>query len=313
MVKKLVLGLLSMVTSNLHAVPDGTLLKNETFKPHAYDSLSQDDKSRVTQERYQEYVNWYNQISDVDFRSIRYMSDGLEVVGILAQPKDDKAKKRPVIIYNRGGSNDSGKMAVWTLKNNFYSLVKAGYCVLASQYRGNDGGQGTDHLGGDDVNDVLNLFAVAKNIESADTNEMFMVGYSRGGIMTYRALQAGAPVKAAVVISGVADLFLFETLRPDATPILASMIPNYATAHDPELLKRSVIYWPEAIKVPLLLLHGDADAAVDVSQSQKLATLLSELGRECELVIYPGADHFLKNQRNDINKRILEWFSKFHK
>lgn len=70
-----------------------------------------------------------------------------------------------------------GKMASW------------GYVVVASQYRGNDGGEGIEQFGGDDVNDVLNLIPVLNQLPKADTSRVGIEGGSRGGMMTYLAMK----------------------------------------------------------------------------------------------------------------------------
>ena len=50
---------------------------------------------------------------------IRYLSDGLEVVGFILKPKDED-QKFPVMIYNRGGNREFGKIDVSTLEYLFY-------------------------------------------------------------------------------------------------------------------------------------------------------------------------------------------------
>ena len=53
--------------------------------------------------------------------------------------------------------------------------------VLASQYRGNDGGQGKEEFGGSDINDVLNLIPLAESISFMNADRIVMLGFSRGG------------------------------------------------------------------------------------------------------------------------------------
>jgi dipeptidyl aminopeptidase/acylaminoacyl peptidase len=284
------------------------------FVPHEYETFELSDQKSISKERYQEYVDWYNAVEDVEFSRVTYMSDNLKVTGFIAQPKVlDEHAVYPVIIYNRGGSGNDGKMAVWTMKNSFYSWVKAGYIVIASQYRGNDGGQGKEELSGADINDVVNLF---KSVEVAmpyiDEDSVFMVGNSRGAMTTYQLLRKKLlPIKACAVTAGVADLFLFDQMRPDARPILEKFIPNMPQKMHEEFTKRSVMKWADEIKVPVLLMHGNADPVVDLIQSQRLSLLFDRSGLPHQLVIYPKGDHFLKPFRADINKRILAWFEQF--
>ena len=78
--------------------------------------------------------------------------------------------------------------------------------MLASQYRGNDGGEGRDEFGGEDIHDVLNLIKMAKSLPFIDSSKIVMIGFSRGGMMTYLAIKHGAQIKAAAVAGGITDL-----------------------------------------------------------------------------------------------------------
>ena len=92
---------------------------------------------------------------EIECYRIKYVSDGLGIVGFLLKPRGE-ASKFPVMIYNRGGNREFGKITENTLTYLSY-LSSNNYVVLASQYRGNDGGQGREEFGGKDVDDVLNL------------------------------------------------------------------------------------------------------------------------------------------------------------
>jgi dipeptidyl aminopeptidase/acylaminoacyl peptidase len=76
-----------------------------------------------------------------------YLSDGLQVVGFLWKPQDTVGKQFPLIIFNRGGNREFGKLTPW-FHFGFYTYASNGFVVLASQYRGNDGGEGREEYGG---------------------------------------------------------------------------------------------------------------------------------------------------------------------
>ncbi|MBA3752445.1 hypothetical protein H0X06_06715 [Candidatus Dependentiae bacterium] len=48
-------------------------------------------------------------------------------------------------------------------------LVVSGYVVIASPYRGNDRSEGTDEIGGADINDVIALLPVIKELSYVDS------------------------------------------------------------------------------------------------------------------------------------------------
>ena len=284
------------------------LLATTLFIPHEYKMLDPFNLSHLSEQEYTQYVDWYEHISDAKFLSITYMSDGLVVKGIIAKPTKVEGKL-PVIMYLRGGSDDSGKMTVQYLKDNFYFWVKKGYMVIASQYRGVDGGQGKDELGGADCADVRNLFHVIKELPYADANTIYMLGHSRGGLMALMALREQFPVKAAALIAPVTDYFTFEKQRPDLEPLLNTIIPGMPNNKEEAFTRRSALCWANEIAVPLLIMHGDADTSCDLSQSTSLADALKKHGKHYKLIVYPGGDHLLVNYADDINQRALEWFA----
>jgi hypothetical protein len=93
---------------------------------------------------------------DFDILDIRYAGDGLEVPGVLVRPKNAGGRKWPAIIYNRGGTGDYGKINDLTVVD-LYLLAKAGFVVIASDYRFHDATAKRDEWGGADLNDVVNL------------------------------------------------------------------------------------------------------------------------------------------------------------
>ena len=130
-----------------------------------------------------------------------------------------------------------------------------GYIVIASQYRGNAGGEGQEEFGGAGVNDVLNLIDVLEEVEGADTEKIGMYGWSRGGMMTYIALTKSDQIKAAVVGGAIANQHALLADRPRMESVLKNLIPNYHKNKEAELTKRSAVKWVGKFpkNVPILL------------------------------------------------------------
>lgn len=242
---------------------------------------------------------------DATYLRLKYISDGLEVIALEARPKNLNSK-HPVVIFNRGGNREYGKIEQPTMF--MYRLVKNGYVVFASQYRGNDGGQGKEEFGGRDVHDVLNLIKVAQSRDYCDKENIFMIGMSRGGMMTYLAIKEGAPIKAAVVFAGVTDLFRLSIDTPLLEQnVLLELIPDIHTAKEREYKKRSAVYWPEKLKLPLLIQHCYQDERVSYAQATDLANKLKDLNYPCLFLSYDGKH---KPQEKIIDDAI-HWLSQF--
>ncbi len=254
----------------------------------------------------------YAHLDDIEISGITYMSDGLKVKGLLMQPK--KAGKYPCIIYNRGGNRDFGQLSLSFAMFRLGGLVKEGYVVIASQYRGNDGGEGQEEFGGKDVNDVLALFDALEEVEKADTDNIGMYGWSRGGMMTYLTLPRTDKIKAAVVGGAPADKTVID--RPSMEQhVYAELIPNYWENKEEELKKRSAVFWADKFpkNVPILMLHGNADWRVKPENSLKLAMEFEKHRIPYRLVMYEGGDHGIKEHREEVEEEILAWFDKYLK
>lgn len=238
-----------------------------------------------------------------------YMSDGLEIVGFLVMPANTE-KKLPVLIFNHGGCDNWSKIDGRLLDYLADLSIKGPYIVLASQYRGIDGSQGKDEWCGKDIDDVLNLEPLAKRIPMADTSKFVMLGMSRGGAMTYRAIAAGFPLKAAVSCGGGTDTMQnYEDRGNGMKKVFEDHLGGTPTSVPEAYKLRSAFYWPEKLNIPVLILHGDADDRVSVTEAQKLSAKLDDLKKPHKLVVVKGGDHCLRNNPQLSDQLILEWFA----
>ena len=64
------------------------------------------------------------------------------------------------------------------------------------------------------MRDVLNLIPLARSLGYIDMHHVFMLGWSRGGMMTYLTLQYHMPVNAVAVGGGLTDLVSEGKRRP---------------------------------------------------------------------------------------------------
>jgi len=245
-------------------------------------------------------------------RRVKYMSDGLKVVGIIWKPKETTGKKLPLVIYNRGGNREFGKLGFF-MNYALYPFLQNGFVVIGSQYRGIEGGEGKDEFGGAEINDVANLIPLAKSLGYVDMNNVFMLGDSRGGMETFIALKNGLPISAAAVRGAPSDLTNTLKRRPSFAEVFEELIPDYNERSEELLRERSAVYWSDKINTPILILQGGADWRNDPTQALNLAQKLQQRGKNYELIIYSGDDHGLSLNRADGDRRIIEWFTKYRR
>lgn len=192
-------------------------------------------------------------------------------------------------------------------------LARAGYVVVASHYRQGGGSEGKDEYGGNDLHDVLNLVPLLEHESACDPSRIGMLGVSRGGMMTYMALVRTDRIRAAVVISGLADLQLNAKSRPDMGDVFGRQIPNYAAAPDAAMAERSAVRWAEKInkKTPILVLHGTADWRVPPLEGFEVAEALYRSRHPFRFVMYEGGAHGLPEYTPEVYRLLTNWFNDY--
>ncbi len=264
---------------------------------------------------------YYSTQKEISCNTFSYPSKDLIIDGFIIRPKIQNLEKLPVIIYNRGGNQSYGSITLFTLFKNIFPLVSGKYIVLASQYRGykfgNESNVVRDQFGGKDVEDVVSLANLIKNIPNADIQNVFMVGSSRGGMMSLMALKQlqsdnGQKINAIATIGGDVDLIDTLQTRPEMENVFKVLIPNYKKEKIIQLTNRSALLWAEKLpQTPILIIHGSDDDRVAVSNAHKFGAKLTEIGHVHRKVIYEGDNHGLKNNKKNAYQEIMKWFSKY--
>lgn len=283
--------------------PGGKIISIDPVSLPVYDSIP--DASDYFSKDY------YHQLkSDTGFvfEKLVYESMDLNVVAYVGRPKTvSKERKLPVILFNRAGY----------IRNNmtidylslFHTLVDEGFVVVAPALRESEGGEGKDEAGGKDLADIWNVLPYIKSREYIDLRNVFMLGESRGGIMTLQLLKAGFPVQAAAVYGATTDFGAYMEQSPEATAIAQQIWPDYESNPEPYHQARSAVQWADRIRVPLLIMAGSADETIDPQHSLDLATELNRHKKDYELIIFNGGNHSLDGKDLERrNEEVLRWF-----
>lgn len=242
---------------------------------------------------------------------ITYLSDGLKVKGYIAYPKDD-LQKYPCVIWCRGGIGNKGAIDTFTARGIFGQLASWGYCVFASQYRGNAGSEGHDEVGGSDVNDILNLIPLADELPQADKNVWEIEGWSRGGMMALLTLQRNPNLKCAVLVGAISNVEEYADKSPNLKSYYENLIGKEKL--EQELKKRSAInFVNELPKIPYLLIHGANDETVSPVQTIELSRKFNEHNIFNQLILPKNGDHFLRRNRKEVDELRKNWFQKYLK
>lgn len=255
---------------------------------------------------------WGNKaVESVLVERISYLSDGLNVKGYLAYPKET-SRKYPCIIFCRGGFANAGALDDFYAQGILGQIASWGYVVLETQYRGNVGGEGKDEFGGKDLNDVLNLIDLADELDFANNNIWGIEGWSRGGMMTYLALTKNHNFKAAISTGGISDL----NCMADNSKFMERLLNHYGTELNEKLCyNRSIMNFTEKLSktTPMLIIHGLNDERISPKQSLDLSYKLVEQNIKHRLILLEDGDHFLKSHKKEVDEFRKNWFGKYLK
>ncbi len=256
------------------------------------------------------------EVSEISWKNRK---DGRAVYGVLITPPGFKAgRPRPAIVQVHGGPEWawwSGWHGTWHEWGQL--LASNGYVVFLPNPRGSYG-QGwrfveanRDDWGGMDLEDIMDGVddLVARKI--ADPDRLGIGGWSYGGFMTAWAVTQTRRFKAAIMGAGVSDLFSMNGTSDIPTYLKLVFLDtpfNRRGAYD----AHSAMTFIKNCQTPTLVLHGQADQRVPVSQGLEFYNALKILGVETEMVIYPREQHPIKERAHqiDLMTRVLAWFDR---
>ncbi|HAL49494.1 MAG TPA: S9 family peptidase, partial [Dehalococcoidia bacterium] len=135
----------------------------------------------------------------------------------------------------------------------------------------------------------------------AAEDRIAVMGGSYGGFMTLSAITTYPDLwKAAVELFGIGDFLTF--LENTGSYRRRQRSFEYGDpVEDAEFLREiSPIHRADAIKCPLMALHGARDPRVPISETEKLVATLSELGQTVEYVRFEDEGHGFVKRPNRI-------------
>lgn len=261
-------------------------------------------------------------VRDHDWGEVREISwtstDGMRIEGLLILPVGyQEGQRYPLLLQIHGGP-----CAAWTrhLFANWHDwgqfMAQRGYAVLLPNPRGSSG-QGSDFLcaivncyGEPDWDDLMTGVDYVIEQGIADPERMVVGGWSGGGFLTNWTITHTDRFKAAVSGAGIANWVSFQ-----GTADVRSVFDGYLGRVDEDTehhWRLSPIRYIKNAVTPTLILYGENDLRVPVSQGFELYEGLKSRGVETQLVMYPREPHGIGERKHqlDLLVRVTSWFDR---
>jgi len=238
--------------------------------------------------------------------------DGQTLHYRIYEPKGFKGK-RPVINYVYGGPHAQLVTDSWSRRNFILQhLVQKGYVVFQLDNRGsyNRGKKFEDpiykHLGEVELRDQLVGVDYLKTLNFVDPERIGIYGHSYGGYMTIMGMfKAGDVFKVGVSGAPVTDWTLYDTHYTER-------YAGHPGVDGKDYDISNVFRYADGLKGDMLIYHGMADDNVLFTHATKLFKHLQDMGKEFDVMTYPGSKHSLRGKKTGLHlaKTIVRYFDK---
>ncbi|MBA3440251.1 MAG: S9 family peptidase [Pyrinomonadaceae bacterium] len=247
-------------------------------------------------------------------------ADGAKVHGFIVKPANfSSSRKWPLLVLIHGGPQGAWNDA-WSYRWNPQVFAAAGYVVFMPNPRGSTGyGQKfVDDISGDwggkAFTDIKNGVASVVARPEIDRERIGAAGASYGGYMInwieghnddprfqFKALVSHAGVYNLTSMYGATEELWFTDWEFKGTPW-----------DNPEMYARwSPHMYVKNFKTPLLVVHGELDYRVPVTEGLQLFTALQRRGVASKLLYFPDEGHWIGKPQNSAlwYNTILQWFA----
>ena len=242
--------------------------------------------------------------------------DGTEIHGFIAFPSAMKQQKIPVVHRIHGGPH-----GMYGFRFDPFNelLVSQGYAVVMINPRGSTGyGQkftdGTYQAwGGADYKDLMaGMDAALAKYEFLDEERMAVTGGSYGGFMTNWVITQTNRYLAAITVASVSNLISFYG-NSLYQLLIETEFNGFPWDNDDLLWHFSPMKHVANVQTPTLIIHGENDNDVPITQAEELYIGLKKRGVPTQFIRYPNEGHGIRQpqHREHYYQQIINWLKKY--
>ena len=234
--------------------------------------------------------------------------DGTTLYWKMVTPPLEPGKRYPVLFEHYGGPHSQQVTRGWGGALN-QAIVDKGFVVFELDNRGSaNRGVAFEKpiyrsMGGPEVADQKAGAEYLKSLPFVDPAKIAIFGWSYGGYMTLKQLEADPGLYAAgIAVAPVTKWELYDTAYTErymGTP------QNDAAAY----ARSDALQDADKIADPLLLIHGMSDDNVVFENSSELIAKMQHDKVPFEMMLYPGATHSISGEgrRTHLYDTIFEF------
>jgi acetyl esterase/lipase len=225
--------------------------------------------------------------------NVAYGSDTLQRMDVYLPAGRSLDSTNALILIHGGGWNGGSKSEFLSYIDSFQRRMP-GYAIFNLNYRLVNGGNlfPTQEI---DVKAAIDFIVRQSGSWRVSADRMALLGTSAGGhLALLQAYKYNEPrIRAVVDFFGPTDLIaMYERPWHPLVPYALQMVTGTTPVQNGDLYRQSSpVNYIDRSSAPTLILHGEADPVVDISQSRLLKNKLAAAGVKHELVAYPGEGH----------------------
>ncbi|RZN83835.1 MAG: alpha/beta fold hydrolase [Winogradskyella sp.] len=242
-----------------------------------------------------------------------------------------KLQNQPIVIFCHGykGFKDWG---AWNIMAK--AFADAGFCFMKFNFSHNGGTAENpidfpdlDAFGNnnytkelDDLGDVIDWsFDKFKNNGAVDTSKIYLIGHSRGGGIAILKTAEDSRIKKLTTLASVCDFEMrtatignLEQWKKDGVKYVINgrtkqQMPHYYQFYEDFIQNKERLNIKSAcenIKVPQLIIHGDADTSINVEEAENI----HQWNSNSQLKVICGANHVFNVKHPWENTNLPEEF-----
>lgn len=237
-------------------------------------------------------------------------ADGVPIQTHIVYPPGFDRKKKWPLVHNIHGGPHNASGGSWHWRWNTQAFAAAGYVVVSVNFHGSDsfGDEFTRSIRGAwGDKPAADIMAATDHLIGqgfVDEDRMAIVGGSYGGYLVSWLIGQTDRFAAAVCHAGVTDLL--GQWASDITAGRETAIGGVPWEDMEAVLRWSPLAHTAALTTPTLVIHGELDYRVVVTQGLTLYGILKQKGVDARLIYYPDEGHWIEKPQNSIH-----WYGEF--